>query len=157
MKPLKQVFKHKLHLPSTARFTFTPSSDTIIRGGNTALVDKLPFDPATIKSWKLRSLMFKDQLVNLEGLYVKEWKDINRNLLNRSEKLPGRQPYWYQKYIDTNTISLNKKLLSPIQITVSHLPSHKPQKYPPISTTVPPMNGPLIGTHLLLRQFLVKL
>ncbi|RIA79510.1 hypothetical protein C1645_840519 [Glomus cerebriforme] len=61
-------------------FTFTPSFDTVIRGGNKAIIEQIPFNRNTLTSWKRHLLLFKDQLVNIDRIYVKEWKDINLNL-----------------------------------------------------------------------------
>ncbi|RIA91125.1 hypothetical protein C1645_822431 [Glomus cerebriforme] len=78
-------------------FTFTPNFNTVIR----------------------------DQLINIDGIYIKEWHKINVNPFDRSEKLPGRQPHWYQRYIDTKTTGYNKNLTIPINVNCCHLPSHK--------------------------------
>ncbi|RIA96716.1 hypothetical protein C1645_754305 [Glomus cerebriforme] len=109
-------------------FTFTPTFDTVIRGGTKPIVEAIPFDRHTLKSWKNRLIMFEDQLINPDGIYVKEWKDINVNPYDRSEKIPGRQHSWYQRYIDIKTIGLNKNLITPISINRCHLPSHIPPK-----------------------------
>ncbi|RIA85066.1 hypothetical protein C1645_831357 [Glomus cerebriforme] len=108
--------------------TFTPSFDVTIRGGSTAIIDKLPFDASTIKSWRTRSLMFEDQLVTLDGQYAKNWDEINQHPTDLAKKSPGHQPQWYKFYIDTKTISTNKRLLSPLNITKARLPLHKPPK-----------------------------
>ncbi|RIA81481.1 hypothetical protein C1645_744482 [Glomus cerebriforme] len=57
--------------------TFSPSFNTTIIGGSTAIIDQLPFDAPTIRSWKTRTLIFEDQLTLLDGQYVKTWNDIN--------------------------------------------------------------------------------
>ncbi|RIA87456.1 hypothetical protein C1645_827729, partial [Glomus cerebriforme] len=107
-------------------FTFTPNFDTIIRGGSKPIVESIPFNKSTLKSWKKRLIMFEDQLINPDGIYVREWNDININPYNRNEKIPGKRPSWYQQYVDTKTVGLNKNLTSPITINRCHLPSHKP-------------------------------
>ncbi|RIA96673.1 hypothetical protein C1645_815096 [Glomus cerebriforme] len=114
-----------LILFSQTGFTFSPSMDTTIKGGNNAIIAKLPYTAQTIRSWKKHTILFEDQLTTLDDLYAANWSSINRDPFHLQDKLPGRQPKWYKSYIDNHTISKNNKLLHPINISISRLPSHK--------------------------------
>src|SRR5437016_604216 len=105
--------------------TLDLSNFQVIKGGNTPIMNFLINHPNlknTITSLRNRRIMFIDQILTPDGLFIRPWKDLQKdNTINCSK---GRCPKWFNYilqhftyYTPSNnsyrlTVNINKPLVS---------------------------------------------
>ena len=80
-----------------------------IFGGRFPIMNVLancPRLPAVIKSLKSKNIMFLDQIVTPNGLYLLSWKEIKAKGFN----VKGKTPFWYKYLVDNFTINSSLRL-----------------------------------------------
>ena len=106
----------------------------VIKGGHTPIMNFLincPNFKSTVKSLRNRNIMFIDQIITPDGLFLRSWKDLQKDETVNCSK--GRTPKWYKYILDnfTNYTNSNQNYRLTFTINSPIISTSFAQRFPP--------------------------